>query len=246
MKISFSPVRSALSLLLLSSMLFSPTVKAESIVSVDGFLMDLQCIGLCESAAPFAGCTPDGSNSFYSPQAHTGWCKLLPVCERSGYVLMSEFPVEDDGRHEILFKLAGDASQNASATFIRAGTNDAFPKVTVTYDEDLTTFDVDEKVSGGTVEILQVFGANVSDPWEQNEDIYSGAATTQMLCEDSSAPDQETNNMCFRSDVLVSSFESNGANFTVIESSGCVSSPFANCVFLVLLELSDMFHLSAF
>lgn len=223
MKFSISSVHSVISLLLLSSMLFSPTVNAESIISVEGYLMDLQCIGLCEEAAPFAGCTPDGSNAFYSPQAHTGWCKLLPVCEQTGYVLMSEFPVENDGRHEILFKLAGDASQNVTASFIRKGTKDAFPKVRVTYDEDLATMDFDVKVGGGTEEFLHVFDATVADPWEGNEEIYSGSATTQMLCDDSSAPDKETNNMCFRSDVMISSFESNGQNHTVIESSGCVS-----------------------
>ena len=204
-------------------MLVSSVVNAESIVSVDGYLMDLQCIGLCETAAPFAGCTPDGSNAFYSPQAHTGWCLLLPVCERSGYVLMSEFPVEDDGRHEIVLLLAGEASQNATVSFIKSGSKGEFPKVTVTYDEELATMDVAEKISGGTVEVLNVFGATVRDPWEENEEIYSGANTTQMLCEDSTSPDKDTNNMCFRSDVVVSSYESNGQNFTIIESSGCVS-----------------------
>lgn len=224
MKFSFSSAQSVLSLLLLGSMLLASTVvNAESLVSVNGYLMDLQCIGLCETAAPFAGCTPDGSNAFYSPQAHTGWCLLLPVCERSGYVLISEFPVEEDGRHEILFKLAGDVSQNSTVTFINAGSKGEFPKVTVTYDEELTTMDVDEKISGGTVEVLNVFGATVRDPWEENDEIYSGANTTQMLCEDSNSPDKEANNMCFRSDVVLSSYESNGQNYTVIESSGCVS-----------------------
>ena len=151
----------------------------------------------------------------------------IPSCfchdHSPGYVLMSEFPVEDDGRHAVVLKLSGEASQNATVEYIQAGSAGDFPKVTVTYDEALATTEVDETTGADVVVAVE---ATIQDSWEGG-DFYSGAPTTQILCEDSTSPDKEANNLCFRSDVVVSSFESNGKNQTVIESSGCVSSVIA-------------------
>jgi len=191
--------------------------KTAQAATMNGYLMDIQCIELCREAEPSAGCTPDGSHSFYSPQSHTGWCLLLPRCEASGYTLMSEFPTQEDGRHEILMKLAGDASQNTTVEYIKAGTAGDFPKVTVTYDENLAETEIDEATGN---EIILAYDAVISDPWESSEKL-NGDPTSQAVCPDSTAPDIEANNMCFRSDIEVSSFESNGTSIIVIESSGC-------------------------
>ena len=45
--------------------------------TMTGYLMDNKCLELCQNAAPFAGCTPDGSNSFYTPAEHTGKYTLV-------------------------------------------------------------------------------------------------------------------------------------------------------------------------
>jgi hypothetical protein len=100
-------------------MRFSPLVAmiamlhlaAAAKVRMTGYLMDNRCIELCVTADPALPCTPDGAHAFYTPQIHTGFCLLLPVCVNSGYSLMSEFPTEPDGRHAVLLNLAGNTSQ---------------------------------------------------------------------------------------------------------------------------------------
>lgn len=198
----------------LAGLALIPAVASE-MAMMTGYIMDNQCINLCKDREPFSGCTPDGSNAFYSPQEHTGWCLLLSVCVSSGYTIVSEFPTEEDGRHSILMELAGEASQEAAVSFIKAGTTGAFPRVTVVYDTELT----EENEEG----MLQVMNATIKDPWdvvaEDGMDYYSGANTTQVLCSDSTSPDILGNNMCFRSDVAVS--VQAGSGNIVIESNGC-------------------------
>ena len=198
----------------LAGLALFPGIAAE-MTMMTGYIMDNLCMNNCENAEPFASCTPDGSNAFYNPQDHTGWCLLLSFCVDSGYSLMSEFPTEEDGRHSVLLTLVGDASQEAALSYIEASTvaqkstdRLPFPKVTIVYDEELA--------AAGDNGILQVMNATVVDPWEGTE-YFSGANTTQILCPDSNSPDVEANNLCFRSDVVVSVSDDS----FVIESNGC-------------------------
>ena len=78
----------------------------------EGYIMDNQCVGLCRDTTSDTPCTPDGSNAFYSPQRHTGWCLQLPICIESEYSLMSLEP-DESGRHSILMAFAGEESQQA-------------------------------------------------------------------------------------------------------------------------------------
>ena len=55
-----------------------------------GYLIDNQCIRLCETSEKEASCAPDGINVFFRPEKHTGRCLLLPVCVNSGYVTTFE------------------------------------------------------------------------------------------------------------------------------------------------------------
>ena len=66
---------------------------------------------------------------------------------------------------------------------------------------------------------FQVVSASVMDTWPDDASVYSGADTTQEVCADASEADIEINNMCFRSDVLVS--KSDAKKMFVIESGGC-------------------------
>jgi hypothetical protein len=96
---------------LLTMVAMMMTLAAAAEVRVTGWLMDNKCIELCLTADPTSSCTPVGSHAFYTPETHTGYCLLLPVCLNSGFSLMSEFPVDPDGRHSVLFNLAGNESQ---------------------------------------------------------------------------------------------------------------------------------------
>ena len=84
-----------------------------------------------------------------------------------------------------------------------------FPLVTVATDSDLTL-----ESDGNSV--LQVTTASIRDTWPASA--YSGDATTQTVCETASEASIEDNNMCFRSDVMVSS--NDNKKMIVIESNG--------------------------
>lgn len=66
--------------------------------------------------------------------------------------------------------------------------------------------------------IPQIFDAVISDPWGDDDDVYSGEDTSQQLCNDASDADIDSNNYCMRSDVKVKA-GSNG--MIVVESNGC-------------------------
>lgn len=110
--------------------------------------------------------------------------------------------------------LEGETSQAAALSYIESGTKGPFPIVTVVYEENST-------------DPLQVFNATIVDPWDElafpnsttPPKYWSGADTTQQVCQDSSQADVATNNYCFRSDVAVSSHPVSGD--IVIESNGC-------------------------
>jgi hypothetical protein len=99
---------------ILVAMVAMLNLAAAAEVRMTGYLMDNKCIEMCLTADPASTCTPDKVHAFYTPEMHTGWCLLLPVCINSGYSLMSEFPTEPDGRHAVLLNLAGNASQVSS------------------------------------------------------------------------------------------------------------------------------------
>jgi len=66
--------------------------------------------------------------------------------------------------------------------------------------------------------IPQIFDAVISDPWGDDDDVYSGEDTSQKVCSDASEADIESNNYCFRSDVVV---KAGSKGMIVIESNGC-------------------------
>eukprot|EP00977_Amphora_coffeiformis_P007619 scaffold1684_cov214-Amphora_coffeaeformis.AAC.3 len=156
-------------------------------------------------AATMTGHIVDKQN----PEDHTGWCLLLPSCVASGYVLMSEeTDTESDGKHKIILDLAG--SQDAVVSYIKAGTNGAFPKVVVEYEDELA--------SDGEFGVLNAINATIRDPWWDTDGSYfTGEGTHQVVCVSAADADIDENNLCFRSDVIVSE----NPNSYVIESNGC-------------------------
>lgn len=179
-----------------------------------GYLMDNRCISLCEDTPADESCTPGNANSFYTLQEHTGGCLLLPVCEQSRYSLISAEP-DATGRHSVVLSLSGDDAHTSAVDYITKtakGWTD-FPLVSVIYEDDdfsVTTY--------GTAP--QVVDATVQDPWTGNAAApYTGDATTQKICVNSFDANIDRNNMCFRSDVMVS--KDDAKNMIVIESGGC-------------------------
>ena len=171
-----------------------------------GYIIDKQCVEICQNVDGDIPCTPDGVNVLYHPDEHTGWCLLLQSCIKSEYFLMSEFPSEESGLHDFALDLAG--SQSAVLEYIKAGTRNVFPKVTVDYDEGAAVL-----VNG----VLNVANATIRDPWDDSK--YDGADTYQVVCPDGMSADINANNYCFRSDVEVSLI-ADGTKI-VIESNGC-------------------------
>lgn len=192
-----------LAFVLLMAAALSLPANAEK-MSMKGFLVDKQCVNLCETVEEGVPCTPDQTNVFYNPQDHTGWCLLLQVCVDSGFVLMSEEKMQD-GRHAVLLDMA--ASQDAVVSYIQAGTNGAFPAVVVEY----------ELAMLGDYGAPQPLSANISDPWDADT-YFTGAPTHQVVCDDASMADISTNNMCFRADVVVT--ELADGESIMIESNG--------------------------
>ena len=183
---------------------------------VNGYLVDKLCIDNCANVAGDQTCTPDNVNVLYHPEKHTGWCLLLSFCVESGYVLMSEYPNPDSGVHDIILNLANEESQPDVLTYIESGSNGMFPLVTVMYNESNA-----EDVDG----VIHAYGVTVKDPWSMlsddgaNSNMYGGDATYQVLCTDPTSPNMETNNYCFRSDVVVT--ESSNGMMMTIESNAC-------------------------
>lgn len=99
-----------------------------------------------------------------------------------------------------------------------SGITTAFPKVEVVFeDSQVVSTDADGVPSVSTVTSLTTV-APPMDPWAENpEKYYSGAPTTQAVCNKPSDGSIEKNNMCFRSDVEVSEED----DILVIESNGC-------------------------
>ena len=195
------------------SLLLATAAAAVSVANgnvLTGYLMDQYCIGKCDAQNNAEPCNPDLSNSFYTPQDHTGWCLLLSPCNKSGYMLMSA-DTDANGKHSIIANFSDEPSKIAVLEYITnvtAGKEVAMPLVTVVYNDSDAT----------AVGIAQVTGNFIiKDPWP--EEAYTGAATTQTLCETLSAADIDGNNMCFRSDVKVSKADTKG--MFVIESNGC-------------------------
>jgi hypothetical protein len=177
---------------------------------VNGYLVDKLCVDNCAGVGGDQTCTPDNVNVLYHPEKHAGWCLLLSFCVESGYVLMSEYPNHDSGVHDIILNLANEESQGNVLTYIESGSNGMFPLVTVEYNESDA-----EDIDG----IIHAYGVTVKDPWSLSDgNIYSGDATYQVLCTNPSSPNMETNNYCFRSDVVVTK-SSNG--MMTIESNAC-------------------------
>ena len=181
-----------------------------------GYLMDRLCAG--KFNCPVGKCfAPDGTNPWYAPQDHTGWCLLLSVCENSGYMLMSKDPTDADGKHSIIANFT-ESSQAAVVEYIRSDVSAngefgvSFPLVTVVHDEGAVSVESD---GGGT--IVQVTDAVIKDPWP--DDAYDGSETTQTICADVTVANIDVNNMCFRSDVQVS--KSDVKSMFIIESNGC-------------------------
>ena len=206
-------------LLAAASLATAPIAISAAKVSQTGYIVDNQCVNLCRATTSDTPCTPDKANVFYSPQKHAGWCLLLQVCVDSGYSLVSEHPVGEDGRHSILLELVGNESQAAAVSYIEAGTRGSFPKVTVVYEEQFS-----EVAEDG---VLKVSNATIGDPWDPAiaslvgtdavTDYWSGATTSQMVCREASEASIEGNNYCYRSDVLVTM----DGEKIVVESNGC-------------------------
>lgn len=188
----------------------SPAMAAKE--SMTGYLIDKQCLTLCTGVNATETCTPDSVNVFYAPQNHTGWCLLLGKCVKSGYVLMADEP-GDDGMHPILLDLAG--SQNAVYDFIKGGTVGA--KNTFAGKEPFTLVVVEyEETQDGDYGALNVINAIVRDVDDWDSSYYKGGDTYQLICEDASEANLGSNNLCFRSDVVVTE----AADMYTIESNG--------------------------
>lgn len=185
-------------------------------VTMKGWLYDNLCINNCKSTTGATSCTPDGSNAFYTPSMHTGDCLLLPYCIESGHSIMSEDPGED-GRHSVILKLIDAANHTAYEVVKDDGTLTAFPMVEVTFDDaQVVSTDEDGVPSVASVTSMTTV-APKEDPWAAEPDkYYSGAPTTQAVCAKPSDGNAD-NNMCFRSDVVISAEE----DMLVIESNGC-------------------------
>ena len=106
----------SLKLPLVLAALALPGISAET--EITGYLMDNLCINNCqERGMEGEACNPDGSNSFFSPETHTGWCLLLPPCVSSKYMLMSE-DADADGMHSIVANFTDEASHEAVLDYI--------------------------------------------------------------------------------------------------------------------------------
>ena len=81
----------------------------------------------------------------------------------------------------------------------------------VSYNESSVDLEADDSIP-------QVYDAVISDPWGDDDDVYSGEDTTQEVCVAAADADIDSNNYCMRSDVKVRA-GSNG--MIVIESNGC-------------------------
>ena len=101
-----------------------------------------------------------------------------------------------------ILDLAG--SQDAVVSYLIAGTQGDFPRATVEYEETLQ----------GEFGVLNAINATIRDTWDNSH--YDGANVHQVICEDVSDADIESNNLCFRSDVVVSEL----GDTYVIESNG--------------------------
>lgn len=200
-------------------LLAAASAKAVRGGEATGYLMDNQCLNNCANKT--GPCTPDQANAYYTPQVHTGWCLLLATCEQSRYSVMSAEP-DANGMHTPILSLSGDAAHNAAVEYIRATTASEdltfttkvpFPLVTIVYDDhDYAVTD-----DGSPP---QVVSAVIKDPWsEDGAAVYSGSGTTQTVCSSASDADIDKNNMCFRSDVKVSTADVK--KMIVIESGGC-------------------------
>ena len=132
---------------------------------------------------------------------------------------MSAEPSGEDGRHSVVLKLTGDANHTAYELVRDSGTMTAFPMVVVTFDDtQVVSTDEDGVPSVAAVTSMTTVAAK-EDPWAANPGkYYSGAPTTQAVCAKPSDGDIQ-NNMCFRSDVVVSDDEED--DMLVIESNGC-------------------------
>lgn len=127
-----------------------------------------------------------------------------------------QFPGED-GRHSIVLKLVDEANTTAYELVKDSGITNAFPKVVAVFDDSqVVSTDADGVPSVSTVTSL-TYEAPPKDPWAENPDkYYSGAPTTQAVCNKPS-DGRWFNNLCFRSDVEVSVED----GMLVIESNGC-------------------------
>jgi hypothetical protein len=116
--------------------------------------------------------------------------------------------------------LIDGANTTAYELVKNSGITTAFPKVEVVFeDSQVVSTDADGVPSVSTVTSLTTVAPPMAmDPWAENpEKYYSGAPTTQAVCNKPSDGSIEKNNMCFRSDVEVSEED----DILVIESNGC-------------------------
>eukprot|EP00585_Thalassiosira_rotula_P013165 CAMPEP_0196129828 /NCGR_PEP_ID=MMETSP0910-20130528/414_1 /TAXON_ID=49265 /ORGANISM="Thalassiosira rotula, Strain GSO102" /LENGTH=647 /DNA_ID=CAMNT_0041389023 /DNA_START=267 /DNA_END=2210 /DNA_ORIENTATION=- len=187
---------------------------AHAETEITGYVMDKQCVykydcepGVCEA--------PDGSNPFYGPEEHTPFCLQLLSCKRSGYTVMSTYPTEADGKHSLIANFTDDPSNKAMFNYIRKiepsprrATKMPMPLVSIIVADDSPIIDNITQISGDVI---------VKDPWP--ESAYNGSATTQTVCDSVFDASIEDNNLCFRSDVIVSMADFK--EMFVIESNGC-------------------------
>mmetsp|Transcript_5126 Transcript_5126/g.9309 ORF Transcript_5126/g.9309 Transcript_5126/m.9309 type:complete len:674 (+) Transcript_5126:116-2137(+) len=187
---------------------------AHAETEITGYVMDKQCVYKydCEPGVCVA---PDGTNPFYGPEEHTPWCLQLLSCKRSGYTIMSTYPTEADGKHSLIANFTDVPSNKAMLNYIRKiepspkrATKVPMPLVSVIVADDSPIIDNITQISGDVI---------IKDPWP--ESTYNGSATTQTICDSVSNASIEDNNMCFRSDVIVSTADFK--EMFVIESNGC-------------------------
>jgi len=203
------------------SLLVATAASVAHGAELTGYIMDKTCIYKFDCGPGFGPdnkCpAPDKTNPHYGPEEHTGWCLLLSGCEPSGFTILSEDPAAEDGKHKLIANFTDKSANQAISDYIRKVQPDAsvtrnralmpFPLVEVVYDDGSPSIDGIVQLSGSPI---------IKDPWP--ESAYDGSPTDQTACYEKSEATLE-GNMCFRSDVMVSSADAK--NMFVIESNGC-------------------------